>query len=88
MVDVLGIVEIVKGEAQHGVAAHRMQHVVLARYQLASSQGPDHDPWFEVEVLVESEVIGRGEGGKKADAERAAAQDALERLEAPVWESG
>ncbi len=58
------------------------------RYQLASSQGPDHDPWFEVEVLVESEVIGRGEGGKKADAERAAAQDALERLEAPVWESG
>ena len=49
-------------------------------YRLASSQGPDHSPWFEVEVLVDSEVIGRGQGGKKVDAERAAAQAALEQL--------
>jgi len=50
------------------------------RYQLASSEGPDHDPWFNIEVLVENEVIGRGQGGKKADAERAAATDALSRI--------
>ena len=51
-------------------------------YQLASSQGPDHEPWFNVDVLVEGEVIGRGQGGKKADAERAAATDALGRIAA------
>ena len=51
------------------------------RYQLASTKGPDHDPWFNVEVLVESEVIGRGQGGKKAEAERAAAADALKKIE-------
>jgi len=56
-------------------------------YKLASSEGPDHDPWFNVDVLVESEVIGRGQGGKKADAERAAATDALEKLEAQTRES-
>ena len=56
-------------------------------YQLASSQGPDHSPWFEVEVLVESEVIGRGQGGKKVDAERAAAQAALEQLRDPLHET-
>lgn len=50
------------------------------RYQLASSQGADHDPWFNVEVLVENEVIGQGQGGKKADAERDAARDALSRI--------
>ena len=51
------------------------------KYQLTSSRGPDHDPWFDIEVLVESEVIGQGQGRKKADAERAAAKDALERIE-------
>ena len=49
------------------------------RYQLVSSEGPDHSPIFTVEVLVGDEVMGTGNGGKKADAERAAAQDALSR---------
>ena len=45
-----------------------------------SSDGPDHSPVFTVEVLVEDEVVGTGQGGRKADAERTAAQDALVRL--------
>ena len=49
-------------------------------YRLAASQGPDHDPVFTVEVLVDSRVAGRGRGSKKADAEREAAQDALEHF--------
>lgn len=57
------------------------------KYQLTSSRGPDHDPWFDIEVLVESEVIGRGQGGKKADAERAAAKDALERIDSQTPEA-
>ena len=50
------------------------------RYQVISTEGPEHSPIFTVEVLVSDEVIGTGRGGKKADAERAAAQDALSRL--------
>jgi ribonuclease-3 len=54
------------------------------RYRVVSSQGPDHRPVFTVEVMVEEQVVGIGQGGKKADAERAAAQDALARLIEPV----
>lgn len=50
------------------------------RYRLVSSQGPDHRPLFTVEVLVEDEAVGAGQGGSRADAERCAAQDALSRL--------
>lgn len=50
------------------------------RYRLVSSDGPDHSPVFTVEVLVEDDVLGTGQGGRKADAERTAAEDALVRL--------
>ena len=46
-------------------------------YHLVSSEGPDHGPVFTVEVLVEGQVVGTGAGGKKSEAEGAAAQDAL-----------
>ena len=49
-------------------------------YRLVESQGPDHDPEFTVVVLVDGEVAGQGRGGKKADAERAAARDALDHM--------
>ena len=48
------------------------------RYRLASSRGPDHEPIFTVEVVVDDRVFGRGQGGKKADAEREVARDALD----------
>jgi ribonuclease-3 len=51
------------------------------RYQTVSKEGPDHTPVFTVEVLKGDEVIGTGQGGKKSDAERAAARDALSKLE-------
>ncbi len=50
------------------------------RYQVVSTEGPDHNPVFTIEVLVDQDVMGTGRGGKKSDAERAAAQDALDRL--------
>ena len=52
-------------------------------YRLAHREGPDHDPVFSVEALVGSEVIGRGQGGKKSEAERAAAEAALATLRDP-----
>jgi ribonuclease-3 len=50
------------------------------RYRVVSSQGPDHRPLFTVEVLVDDEAIGAGQGGNRSDADRAAAYDALARL--------
>ena len=52
------------------------------RYQVVDTEGPDHNPVFTIEVLVDQNVMGTGRGGKKSDAERAAAQDALVRLAA------
>ena len=49
-------------------------------YRLADRQGPDHNPVFSVEAVVGDRVIGRGRGGKKQDAERAAAEAALDKL--------
>lgn len=47
-------------------------------YQVVSETGPAHDKTFEVEVLVNQEVIGRGQGRSKKQAEQAAAKNAVE----------
>ncbi len=66
----------------------RLQQVVQARwheipkYRLVSSVGPDHAKTFTVEVLVHKEVLGRGAGRNKKQAELAAARQALQALAA------
>ena len=49
-------------------------------YRLADRRGPDHNPVFSVEAVLGDRVIGKGQGGKKQDAERAAAEAALDKL--------
>lgn len=46
-------------------------------YVLAGESGPDHDKRFEVEVRLNSNVIGRGAGRSKKLAEQEAAKEAL-----------
>lgn len=46
-------------------------------YRLAGEHGPDHDKTFTVEVWLNSNIIGRGEGRSKKSAEQAAAKEAL-----------
>ena len=46
-------------------------------YVLISESGPDHDKTFEVEVHLNSNVIGRGKGKSKKQAEQLAAKEAL-----------
>ena len=46
-------------------------------YRLVEEKGPDHDKCFVVEVLLNSNVIGRGEGRSKKIAEQSAARQAL-----------
>jgi ribonuclease-3 len=65
-----------------------LQEVVQAKgqptpkYRVASESGPDHDKTFIVEVVVEGEVLAKGEGKSKNQAEQAAAGAALVKVEA------
>ncbi len=64
----------------------RLQEVVQARlrrtprYRIVSTRGPDHALEFEVEVLLDNEVFGSGEGTNRKRAEQEAARQALQRL--------
>lgn len=51
---------------------------IAISYQVISESGPAHDKIFEVEVLADQHVIGRGSGRSKKLAEQAAAQNAVE----------
>ena len=50
----------------------------LPVYHVLQEQGPDHSKVFEMGVLFEGKIIGRGEGGSKKEAEQRAAKQALE----------
>lgn len=50
------------------------------RYRVVAEYGPDHSKVFEVETDLRGEVVGRGSGRSKKDAEQAAAKLALEAL--------
>jgi len=46
-------------------------------YRIASESGPDHNKTFTVFAMLNSNVIGTGEGHSKREAEQAAAREAL-----------
>ncbi len=46
-------------------------------YVLVGESGPDHNKFFSVEVLLDENVIGRGTGRSKKEAEQQAAKEAL-----------
>ena len=52
----------------------------VLQYTLVGQTGPDHDKRFEVEVHLNSNVIGRGIGRSKKRAEQEAAREALELM--------
>jgi ribonuclease-3 len=64
-----------KGQLQELVQP-RHGNTALA-YRVIGVNGPPHDRRFEVEVLIHDEVVGRGEGASKKEAEESAAREAL-----------
>ena len=52
----------------------------LPEYRIVSESGPDHRKEFAVEVTVRGEMLGRGTGRSKKEAEQRAAREALEKL--------
>ena len=49
-------------------------------YKTVGDSGPDHDKYFEVEVLIDGDKYGYGMGHSKQAAAKIAARDALEKL--------
>ena len=49
-------------------------------YVLVGEEGPDHDKHFTVEVRLNSNIIGQGDGHSKKQAEQSAAKKALELM--------
>jgi ribonuclease-3 len=58
-------------EAQERVAATPM-------YKVLSEEGPDHAKTFEVGVYLDKELVARGKGSSKQEAQEDAARIALE----------
>jgi len=46
-------------------------------YRLTKEEGPEHKKYFEIEAYVNNNLVGRGTGVTKKDAEKAAAREAL-----------
>jgi ribonuclease-3 len=85
----LGRALTLTGERGHRTDDHktRLQEAVQARlqrtpsYRIVSTTGPAHALDFEVEVLVEDRILGRGSGRNRKQAEQDAAKQALENLD-------
>lgn len=67
-----------KSELQERLA----RRAEVVEYEIESEDGPPHDRRFVALALVAGHELGRGEGKTKKAAEQAAAEQALERLEA------
>jgi ribonuclease-3 len=78
---------LARGEAAVDFKTRLQEYVqaemhVVPRYRLVATTGPDHDKTFEVEVSVAGEVLARGVGKNKKEAEQRAAEIGMRTLEA------
>lgn len=55
-------------------------HNQTPQYHTVSESGPDHEKTFTVEVFVDDQVLGSGQGRSKQAAAQAAARDAIKRI--------
>ena len=58
----------------------QQNHDETLNYVIVGESGPDHDKRFEVEVHLNSNIIGRGIGRSKKQAEQEAAREALQLM--------
>ena len=82
-------VEIIKKVGEEGFAKDyktRLQEEVqsrfrsIPRYKMVKAVGPDHNKIFEINLYIQEELYGVGEGPSKKSAEQDAARQALEKL--------
>lgn len=66
-----------------GILLERAAKLGLERPEFRTERtGPEHEPNFLTDVIVAGEVLGTGQGGSKRTAEKRAAEEALEELDA------
>lgn len=70
------LVQDYKSEIQERLQAEGMK---TPKYQVTKEEGPDHNKTFFVDLIIEGEVRGSGEGRTKKQAEQNAAKHVLER---------
>jgi ribonuclease-3 len=67
-----------KSQLQEWVQARGLS---APQYRIVSESGPDHSKYFHVEVVVGGKSLGRGEGRSKQAASKAAASEAMKKME-------
>lgn len=66
-----------------GVLLERAQKLGMSRPEFRTERtGPEHEPSFLSDVIVDGEVLGTGQGNSKRTAEKNAADEALAALDA------
>jgi ribonuclease III len=79
------IQDSIKGRIFRDYKTH-LQEVIQSKgesnivYNLVEEIGPDHNKRFVMQVKLDDEVLGRGEGKSKKEAEQSAAKQALRRM--------
>jgi len=68
--------------------AAQRQFQVLPEYQVLEEIGPPHDRTFRVQVQLQGQVYGQGQGRSKREAGQKAAEEALALLEGPGQQQG
>ena len=53
------------------------------RYVITGESGPDHDKTFQIDILINGKVVGKGLGKSKKEAEQKAAKEALDVITNP-----
>lgn len=66
-----------KTKLQEYVQADSAREII---YKTIDIKGPNNNPEFEVEVLIDGLVFGKGKGSSKKQAQKNAAKDALEKM--------
>lgn len=74
-----------KSQLQEYVQASFKTH---PRYRVVTEVGPDHRKLFTVEVSVRGQLLGRGQGYNKKEAQQNAARNAMLRLEREAQRTG
>ncbi len=64
----------------HLQEAIRTDYSKLVKYELARSEGPDHNKLFYSVVKVNAKIVGQGKGSNKKDSEQDAAKNTLKNL--------
>ena len=80
--DDLSQVEISSSNYKSALQEHyQAQGFSSPTYNLVAVDGPDHDPYFTIEVLLGESQIGIGNGRRKLEAEQNAAENALSKAQ-------